>query len=68
MILVERFGYRKHQINTLQYEWEIIDKEKMEVIARIPISKHYDNAELKKLAEKLCEQIDQLVSENEVSI
>lgn len=68
MILVERFSIHKHYKNSTDYEWQVVDHEKMTVLCSFHSDKEYKDKELKKLAEKVAVHVDQLVSENEVSI
>lgn len=67
-ILVERFGTHKHYKNSTDYEWQVVDHEKMKVLCSFHSGKDYKDIELKKLAEKIATYVDQLVSENEVSL
>lgn len=67
-IFVERFGVHKHYKNSAEYEWQVVDHEKMQVLCSFQSSKEYKDSELKKLAEKMAVHIDELVSNNEVSL
>ena len=67
-IFVERFGVIKHYKNSTDYEWQVVDHEKMRVLCSFHSSKKYKDAELKKLAEKVAVHVDELVSNNEVSL
>lgn len=68
MILVERFSIHKHYKNSTDYEWQVVDHEKMTVLCGFHSDKEYKDKELKKLAEKVAVHVDELVSNNEVSI
>jgi hypothetical protein len=68
MILVERFGIHKHYHNSTDYEWQVVDHEKMRVLCKFSSSDEYKDIELKKLAEKVAVHIDELVSHGEVSV
>lgn len=68
MILVERFSIHKHYKNSTDYEWQVVDHEKMTVLCSFHSCKEYKDKELKKLAEKVASHVDELVSDNEVSI
>lgn len=68
MILVERFSIHKHYKNSTDYEWQVVDHEKMIVLCSFHSDKEYKDKELKKLAEKVAVHVDELVSNNEVSI
>lgn len=68
MIFVERFDVHKHYKNSTDYEWQVVDHEKMTVLCSFHSDKEYKDKELKKLAEKVAVHVDELVSNNEVSI
>ena len=65
-IYVERFGVNKHYKNSNEYEWQVLDHEKLTVLCRFPSSKEYKDKELKKLAEKVATHIDELVANGDV--
>lgn len=67
-IYVERFGVHKHYKNSADYEWQVVDHEKMKVLCSFHSGDEYKDKELKKLAEKVAVYIDECVSNNEVSI
>ena len=68
MILVERFGVHKHYQNSTDYEWQVVDHEKMKMLCSFHSGDEYKDSELKKLAEKVAVHIDELVSNGEVII
>lgn len=67
-IYVERFGVNKHYKNSSEYEWQVLDHEKLNVLCSFPSNGDYKDKELKKLAEKVALHIDELVSNGEVTI
>ena len=67
-ILVNRFSINKHYRNSNEYEWQVLDHEKLQVLCRFPSSGEYKDKELKKLAEKVASHIDELVANGDVII
>jgi hypothetical protein len=67
-IYVERFSVHKHYNNSTDYEWQVIDHEKMKVLCKFSSSGEYKDGELKKLAEKVAVYVDECVSNGEVSL
>ena len=65
-IYVERFGVNKHYRNSSEYEWQVVDHEKMRVLCSFHSNGKYKDKELKKLAEKVAVHIDELVANGDV--